>query len=107
MFSEFAAGSCSSGTILGSRALRVGWLTAKNACWIAKITRITHTLRTCVAACAQKSALITINPRVVIISSLRRSIASASAPPYRPRTTRGTRPNMPVRPTYADDFVIS
>ena len=38
-------------------------------------------------------------PIEVIINSRRRSMTSASAPPHRPKTTSGTRPKIPVRPT--------
>ena len=39
-------------------------------------------------------------------SSIRRSTASAIAPPQSPNTTSGTRPNRPVRPTQEDEPVI-
>ena len=38
-------------------------------------------------------------PRRVTSSSVRRSTASAIAPPHSPNTTSGTSPNSPVRPT--------
>ena len=44
MFSELAAGSSSGGSSLGSTALRVGWLTAKNACCTEKRPSSSHTL---------------------------------------------------------------
>ena len=105
MFSEFPAGSRSGGSSFGSTALRVGWLIAKNACWTANSPSSSHTLVLPRAACAQKSALVTIRPAVVTTSRVRRSIASASAPPHRPKTTSGTSPNTPVRPTYAEEPV--
>ena len=105
MLSEFAAGSWCGGTILGSSALRVGWLTAKNACWTEKSPNSTHTLPRPSAAWTKNSALVPISPSVVMISSVRRSMTSASAPPHRPNTTSGTRPNNPVSPTYADEPV--
>ena len=107
MLSEFAAGSWCGGTSLGSTALRVGWLTAKNACCTANSPSSSHTLPRPRAAWTQNSALVPIRPRVVTISSVRRSITSASAPPHRPKTTSGTRPNRPVSPTYADEPVIA
>jgi hypothetical protein len=58
-------------------------------------------------ACSQNSALVEISPIVVQISSVRRSITSASAPPHRPKTTRGTRPKTPVSPTYAEEPVCA
>ncbi len=57
------------------------------------------------AACSQNSPLVTIRPAVVMISSVRRSNTSASAPPYRPNTISGTRPKTPARPTYAEEPV--
>ena len=105
MLSEFAAGSSSSGRILGSTALRVGWLTAKNACWTANRLSSSQTFAPPRNACSQNSPLVTISPPVVTTRIVRRSKTSASAPPYRPKTTSGTSPKTPVRPTYADDPV--
>ena len=105
MLSEFAAGSRSSDSSFGRIALRVGWLTAKNACCTEKRPSSNHTFPEPIAACAKKSALVAIRPTVVITSSVRRSKWSASAPPHSPKTTSGTRPNTPVRPTYADEPV--
>ena len=105
MLSEFAAGSRSSGRSLGSTALRVGWLTAKNACCTAKRLSSSQTFVPPRSACTQNSPLVTINPTVVTARMVRRSKTSASAPPYSPKTTSGTSPKMPVSPTYADDPV--
>ena len=105
MLSEFAAGSSSAETSLGTTALRVGWLTAKNACCTANRLSSSHTLVDPAAAWSQNSALVPISPIVVTIRIVRRSKASASAPPYRPKTTSGTRPNRPVSPTYAEEPV--
>jgi hypothetical protein len=108
MLSEFAAGSSSSGISFGRIALRVGWLIAKNACCTENRHRSSHTLPPSaepIAAWTKKSALVPIRPQVVTTSRVRRSKWSARAPPHRPKTTRGTRPNTPVRPTYADDPV--
>ena len=107
MLSELAAGSCSIGSSLGSTAERVGWLTAKNACCTANSHSSTHTLSSPIAACSQNPALVRISPQVVTTSSVRRSIASASAPPHSPKTTSGTRPKTPVSPTYAEEPVIA
>ena len=63
MFSELAAGSWSSGTSLGRIALRVGWLTAKNACCTANSPSSSHTLPRPSAACSQNAALVRISPR--------------------------------------------
>jgi hypothetical protein len=38
---------------------------------------------------------------------LRRSTTSATAPPQRPKISRGTRPATPSRPTHADEPVMS
>ena len=63
MFSELAAGSSSSGRILGSTALRVGWLTAKNACCTAKRPSSSQTFAAARAPpAAQNSPLVTIRP---------------------------------------------
>ena len=105
MLSELAAGSSSSESSFGRIALRVGWLIAKNACCTEKRHSRSHTLPDPIAAWAKKSALVPIRPTVVTWSRVRRSKWSASAPPHNPKTTSGTRPNTPVRPTYADDPV--
>ena len=105
MLSELAAGSSSSGTILGSTALRVGWLTAKNACWTANRLSSSQTFAPPRNACSQNSPLVAISPTVVTTRIVRRSKTSASAPPYSPKTTSGTSPKTPVSPTYADDPV--
>ena len=107
MFSELAAGSRFSGSSRGSTALRVGWLTAKNACCTANRDSSSHTLPAPVHACSQNSVLVAIRPSVVMTSSVRRSMTSASAPPQSPKTTSGTRPKTPVRPTYAEEPVIA
>ena len=107
MLREFAAGSCSGGTSRGSSALRVGWLTAKNACCSANSPRSSHTSPTPAKACTAKRPLVTMRPIVVTSRIVRRSKTSASAPPYRPNTTRGTRPKTPVSPTYAEEPVIA
>ena len=105
MFSELAAGSSSAGTSFGITALRVGWLTAKNACCTEKRHSSSQTLVLPATACSQKSALVPISPQVVTISMVRRSKTSASAPPHSPKTTSGTRPKRPVSPTYAEEPV--
>lgn len=79
--SELAAGSSSGSRILGSTALRVGWLTAKNACCSANSPSRSHTLRLPIAAWTKKSPVVTMRPHVVNVSSVRRSRASANAPP--------------------------
>ena len=105
MFSELAAGSRFSGSSRGSTALRVGWLTAKNACCTENRQSSNQTLVVPDHACSQNSALVAISPMVVQISSVRRSKTSASAPPHSPKTTSGTSPKTPVSPTYAEEPV--
>ena len=107
MLSEFAAGRSSWSRMRGSSADRVGWLTAKNACWTAKRDSSSHTSSAPSAAWSQKPVLVAMRPHVVISSRVRRSKTSASAPPHSPKTTSGTRPKMPVSPTYADEPVIA
>ncbi len=71
MLSELAAGSSSGSTSLGMIALRVGWLTAKNACCTENRHSSSHTLVLPAAAWAQNSALVTISPSVVMIRIVR------------------------------------
>ena len=107
MFSESAAGSSSGASSLGRIALRAGWFTAKNACCTANRLSRSQTLVSLNAACSQNRMLVAMGPTVVTTSSVRRSATSASAPPQRPKTTRGTRPNTPANPTYADEPVAA
>ena len=105
MFSELAAGSRFSGSSRGSTALRVGWLTAKNACCTENRQSSIQTFPVPVQAWSQNRVLVAIIPIVVQISSMRRSNTSARAPPQSPKTISGTRPKTPVRPTYAEEPV--
>ena len=66
MFRLVAAAMCFTPTSLGTIAVRVGWFTAKNACWKAKRTSRIHTLVAPTAANAQNPAAVTINPVVVM-----------------------------------------
>jgi hypothetical protein len=106
-FRALAAGSWCAGSSRGSTALLVGWLIAKNACWTANSARSSHTSFAPAAAWAQNAALDRISPTVVTRRIERRSSTSASAPPHSPKTTSGTSPKTPVRPTYADEPVIA
>jgi hypothetical protein len=99
MFSAFAAGSCSAGSRRGITALRVGWLTARNADCTANSERIIHTPPEPVAAVTHSARETAAIPEPVISRSSRRSTASAIAPPQSPKTTSGTRPKSPVSPT--------
>ncbi|GMA20405.1 hypothetical protein GCM10025862_24260 [Arsenicicoccus piscis] len=74
MFSEFADGSSEIGRIEGSSALRVGWFTAKNDCWIANSPNRIHGFVLPSAACTQKPALETMRPTVVMTNRVRRSM---------------------------------
>ncbi len=105
MFSELAAGSNGRGSSRGITALRVGWLTAKNACCTENRLSSSHTSAPPRNAWSQNSALVPIRPTVVITSRVRRSKMSASEPPHSPKTTSGTRPKTPVSPTYAEEPV--
>jgi hypothetical protein len=107
MFRELAAGRSVSGSSRGSTALRVGWLTAKNACCTENRPSSNHTSVPPDHACSQNSVLVTISPQVVTMSRVRRSKTSASAPPQSPKTTSGTRPKTPVSPTYAEEPVCA
>ena len=101
MLSEFAAGSSSAAA---------AWRHAPPGRLVDREERLLHR-RTGTAAAtrcrrrarpaARSSAVRTISPTVVMISSVRRSKASASAPPHSPKTTSGTSPKRPVSPTYA------
>ena len=106
-FSAFAAGSSRRGTSRAIAAERVGWLTPKNACCSASRSRMTHTDRLPANDCAASSAEVTAIPAVDRSRSRRRSIASAIAPPQRPKTTSGTSATPPLRPTIAEDPVRS
>ncbi|CPU35884.1 Uncharacterised protein [Mycobacteroides abscessus] len=105
MLSALAAGNCPRGSIRGMAAARVGELIAKNPCCTESRHSTTHTLSTDNAACSHSSTDEAASPVAVMISSVRRSMRSASAPPHRPNTTSGTRPKTPVSPTYAELWV--
>ena len=74
MFSALAAASWSTGISFGRIAVRVGWLTAKNACCRAKRPSSTHTLFQPANACHQNSPEVVTRPTVVISSRTRRSM---------------------------------
>ncbi len=59
----------------------------------------TQTLSRPSAACTQSSTDETASPMDAMTSNGLRSIASAHAPPHRPKTTRGTSAKMPESPT--------
>ena len=99
MFRELAAGNCSAGTIRGIAADRVGLLIAKNACWTDSRHNTTHTLFSSSAACTHSRIDDTANPTDAMISNSLRSIASAQAPPHKPKITSGTSAKSPDSPT--------
>lgn len=99
MFSELAAGNCSTGTIRGIAADRVGLLIAKNACWTDSKHNTTQTLFSPSAACTHSRTDDTASPVDAMTNNSLRSIASAQAPPHKPKTTRGTRAKRPDSPT--------
>ncbi len=73
-------------------ALRAGELRPKKACWAASRIISAATESSPVAAWTQNSTEVTAIPLLVISSSLRRSMLSATAPPHSAKTTRGSRP---------------
>ncbi len=104
-FSELAAGSWSPGSMREMAAVRVGALIAKKACWTASRHITTQMLLIDSAACSHSSTDATANPHEAMISSTRRSITSAHAPPHSPNTISGTSAKRPERPTYAEFWV--
>ena len=105
MFSALAAGSSAAGSSRGSTALRVGWLTARNAVCTENSTSTVQTPPMPLVAVTQRASELTAMPAPVTSSSTRRSTASAMAPPHSPNTISGTRPNSPVSPTQAEEPV--
>ena len=99
MFNELAAATWSAGSMRGIAAERVGWLIAKKACWTESRHSTTQTLFSASAACNHNNTDATASPHDAMMSSSRRSIASAHAPPHRPNTIRGTSANRPESPT--------
>ncbi len=95
MLSELAAGSSDIGSSRGSTALRVGWLTAKNACCTENSPSSSHTLPTPLQACSQNSTLVAMRPIVVQISRVRRSMTSARRPAPQAEHDQGDQPNTP------------
>ena len=73
MFRALALGTMAGGTIRGSTALRVGWLTAKKPCWTASSANTTHTDRTFAIAVTHRPMLVSAMPVDVMISRMRRS----------------------------------
>ncbi len=102
-----AAGSSSSGTRRAMEALRAGALRPQKACCRASRSIRAATDSRPVTACIQKSREVTAMPVLVISSSLRRSMVSATAPPHSANTTSGTSPARLAAPTQAEEPVMS
>ncbi len=94
-----AAGNWSTGTNRAIEALRAGEFTPKNPCCRASSPRIAHTEFSPTAACTHSRIEVTAMPVLVTSNSLRRSTASAMAPPHSPNTSSGTRATAPASPT--------
>ncbi len=105
--SAFAAISSRIGTTRAIAALRVGAFTAANDCCTPYSTRTTATESSPAAACNHSSAVVITMPRLLTAITVRRSTASAIAPPHSPNTISTPSPTAPVRPTYADEPVRS
>ncbi len=103
--SAFPAGSSSLGSSRGTKADRAGESSANRPAWAATIAYSSQTCWEPARACASRTVDSPACAVVVASTSRRRSTASATAPPYRPRTTSGTRPARPTRPTAAAERV--
>lgn len=103
----FAAVSSSAGTRRAMEALRAGALSPQNACWTASSAISTATDSRPVTAWSQNSTEVTAMPLLVISSSLRRSMLSATAPPHSANTTSGSSPARLAAPTHAEEPVMS
>ncbi|CAM5666374.1 hypothetical protein SHIRM173S_05185 [Streptomyces hirsutus] len=102
-----AAGSSSSGTRRAMEALRAGAFSPQNACCTASRIMSTATESSPAAACAQKSTEVTAIPVLVISRRVRRSMASAIAPPHSAKTISGSSPARLAAPTQAEEPVMS
>ncbi len=106
-FSVLAAGTSERSSSRGRIALRVGEVTANAADWIPTSTMISTRLSSPSSAWASSPRVTTQVAVAEISSSLRRSTASATAPPHSPNTISGTSPTRPSTPTQNDDRVRS
>lgn len=102
-----AAGSWSSGTSRAMEALRAGELRPQNACCTASRTISAATESSPLTAWSQNRTDVTAMPVLVISSSLRRSMLSATAPPHSANTISGSSPAMLAAPTQAEEPVMS
>ena len=69
------------GRMRGKIAVRVGWLTAKNACCTEYAPSSSHTLVLPAADSPQNNTVDSVSPEVVTMSTVRLSKASAMEPP--------------------------
>lgn len=97
--SVFAAGSSSGRISRGMIADRAGLFTAKNADWQATTAYRTHTWFQCNCDCSTRIIESSHSPDDETRARVRRSIASAIAPPYSPNTISGTSEQSPTSPT--------
>ena len=98
MFSEFAAGSWSPGSMRGMAADRVGELIAKNACCTDSRHSTTHTLSIDSAAWIHSRIEATANPPDVMISSsapVHRVGPGAAPQPEHDQRHEGEQPGQP------------
>ncbi|GAA3127761.1 hypothetical protein GCM10020001_056410 [Nonomuraea salmonea] len=85
----------------------VGPVMAKPVELTATASRMSHTLSMPSRAWTKMNSVAAQATSEPAMSSLRRSTASAMAPPHRPKTISGIRLAMPIRPTWNEDRVSS
>ncbi len=105
--SALAARSCSGGTRRGIIALRAGALSAAQTAWRATIAYRNQTRWKPANAAPARATESAAEPAALARPSLRRSTVSATAPPYRPKATSGTREKRPTSPTEKGEPVMS
>ena len=93
-------------TVRGISASRDGRCIDEDAARRPAKTKISGTFGSSRNALTARTAVNTAWATPVRISSLRRSTWSASAPPYRPKTTSGTSSTRPIAPTAKLEPVI-
>src|SRR5690349_15631705 len=101
----FAAGRSSGRISRGMIADRAGLFTAKQADWQATTPYSTPTCPQSRCDCTTRTIDSSHRPVDETSASVRRSIASAIAPPYNPKTTSGTSEHNPTSPTANVDCV--
>ena len=100
-----AAGSCPVGTSRGITELRTGEFMPNIACCTIRSTISRATESTCSAACTHSASDEAATPVLVSSIRVRRSMVSATAPPHRPKTINGIRPQKLAMPTQPEEFV--